>query len=39
MKKHDAERRLISVYECAKKEELCLLGYVKASDEWMLQVE
>ena len=38
LKRQEGGRGLMNVEECVRKEELGLVEYVKASDEWMLQV-
>ena len=38
MKRKDGGRGLISVFDCAKQEELDLSEYVKETEEWMLKV-
>jgi len=38
LKRKDGGRGLIRVFDCVKEEELGLFGYVKESEEWMLQV-
>ena len=38
MKQEDGGRRLISVFDCVKQEELALSEYVKETEEWMLKV-
>ena len=38
MKRKDGGRGLVSVTECVREEELGSFEYVKASDEWMMEV-